>query len=62
MSTALKQREYKLKADAEILEMAANTMKDRLTATEEILSQDRTMRHDRRHFEALIQKKLFLRA
>lgn len=53
-TTALKQREYKLKADAEILEMAANTMKDRLTATEEILSQDRTMRHDRRHFEALI--------
>ena len=30
-TTALKQREYKLKADAEILEMAANTMKDRLT-------------------------------
>lgn len=53
-TTALKQKEYKLKADAEALEMAANSMKDRLTATEEILSQDRTMRHDRRHFEALI--------
>ena len=34
--------------------MAANSMKERLSATEEILSQDRTMRHDRRHFEALI--------
>ena len=53
-STALKQREYQLRSDAAILEMAANSMKDRLTATEEILSQDRAMRHDRRHFEALI--------
>ncbi len=53
-STALKQREYQLKSDAAILEMAANSMKERLTATEEILSQDRAMRHDRRHFEALI--------
>ncbi len=53
-STALKQREYKLKADAAMLEMAADSMKERLYATEEILSQDRTMRHDRRHFEALV--------
>ena len=53
-TTVLKQREYKLKADAAMLEMAADSMKDRLNATEEILSQDRTMRHDRRHFEALI--------
>lgn len=53
-TTALKQREYKLKADAAMLEMAADSMKERLHATEEILSQDRTMRHDRRHFEALI--------
>ncbi len=53
-STVLKQREYQLKSDAAILEMAANSMKERLTATEEILSQDRAMRHDRRHFEALI--------
>ncbi len=53
-STALKQREYQLKSDAKILEMAASSMKDRLYATEEILSQDRAMRHDRRHFEALI--------
>ena len=53
-STALKQREYQLKSDAAILEIAANSMKERLQATEEILSQDRAMRHDRRHFEALI--------
>lgn len=53
-TTAHKQKEYKLKSDAAILEMAADSMKDRLRATEEILSRDRTMRHDRRHFEALI--------
>lgn len=53
-STVLKQREYQLKSDAAILEMAAKSMKERLNATEEILSQDRAMRHDRRHFEALI--------
>ncbi len=53
-STALKQREYQLKSDAEILEMAAVSMRDRLNAAEELLSQDRAMRHDRRHFEALI--------
>ena len=53
-TTALKHKEYKLKSDAAILEMAANSMGDRLRATEELLSQDRTMRHDRRHFEALI--------
>lgn len=53
-STALKQKEYKLKSDAAILEMAARSMRERLNSTEELLSQDRTMRHDRRHFEALI--------
>lgn len=53
-TTALKQKEYKLKSDAAILEIAANNMKERLTATEELMSQDRTMRHDRRHFEALL--------
>lgn len=53
-STALKQKEYKLKSDAAILEMAARSMRERLSSTEELLSQDRTMRHDRRHFEALI--------
>lgn len=53
-STVLKQREYQLKADAAILEMAAGSMRDRLNAAEELLSQDRAMRHDRRHFEALV--------
>ncbi|WP_081675996.1 histidine kinase N-terminal 7TM domain-containing protein [Butyrivibrio sp. AC2005] len=53
-STALKQREYQLKSDAAILEMAANSMRDRLSAAEELLTQDRAMRHDRRHFEALV--------
>ena len=53
-STVLKQREHQLKADAAILEMAAGSMRDRLNAAEELLSQDRAMRHDRRHFEALV--------
>lgn len=53
-STELKQNEYKLKADAEILEMAAKSMKDRLASAEELMKQDRAMRHDRRHFEALL--------
>ncbi|WP_022761824.1 ATP-binding protein [Butyrivibrio sp. AD3002] len=53
-STVLKQREYQLKSDAAILEMAAGSMRDRLNAAEELISQDRAMRHDRRHFEALV--------
>ncbi|ETP71912.1 hypothetical protein UYO_2141 [Lachnospiraceae bacterium JC7] len=53
-STELKKNEYRLKADAEILQMAASTMKDRLLTTEELMKQDRAMRHDRRHFESLI--------
>ncbi len=53
-STAHKLNEYKLKADADILEMAAKSMKDRLLAAEELVQQDRALRHDRRHFEALL--------
>ncbi len=53
-TTVLKEREYKLKSDAAMLEMAANSMRDRLDTAEELLRQDRTMRHDRRHFEALL--------
>lgn len=53
-STDLKLNEYKLKADAEVLQMAAENMKDRLLTTEELMRQDRAMRHDRRHFEALL--------
>ena len=53
-STVLKLREYKLKSDAAILEMAANTMRERLLTAEELVQKDRAMRHDRRHFEALL--------
>ncbi len=53
-STVLKLQKYKLKSDAEMLEMAANTMRDRLLTAEELMQQDRAMRHDRRHFEALL--------
>ncbi len=53
-STELKQNECRLKADADILEMAAKSMKERLLAAEELVRQDRALRHDRRHFEALI--------
>ena len=52
--TALKEKEYKLKSDAAILEMAAKTMRERLLTAEEMVQQDRAMRHDRRHFEALL--------
>ena len=52
--TAQKQRELKLRSDAEILEMAAKSMRERLLAEEELVQQDRAMRHDRRHFEALL--------
>ncbi len=56
--TALKQNEYKLRSDAAILEMAAKTMRERLMTTEELMQQDRAMRHDRRHFEALLMSLL----
>ena len=57
-ATELKQNELKLKADAAILEMAAESMKERLMTTEELMQQDRAMRHDRRHFEALLMSLL----
>ena len=53
-STALKLKEYKLKSDAIMLQMAAKSMRERLLTTEELVRQDRAMRHDRRHFEALL--------
>ena len=34
--------------------MAAKTMRERLLTAEEMVQQDRAMRHDRRHFEALL--------
>jgi signal transduction histidine kinase len=53
-ATVLKQNELKLKAEAAVLEMAAQSMRDRLLTAEELIQQDRAMRHDRRHFEALL--------
>ncbi len=53
-TTVLKQNEYKLKSEAAALEKAAVGMKERLLSTEELIQQDRALRHDRRHFEALI--------
>lgn len=57
-ATALKEKEYRLKSDAAILEMAAQSMKERLLTAEEMVQQDRAMRHDRRHFEALLMSLL----
>ena len=53
-STEAKENEYKLKADAELYELAAKNMKERLFVTEEFVKSDRKLRHDRRHFEALL--------
>ncbi len=53
-----RQNEYKLKSDAYIMSLATRTMKERLAVSEEIMQQDRAMRHDRRHFEALLQSLL----
>lgn len=50
----LVQEKTRLKSDADIMEMAAKTMKERLGSAETIMHKDRMMRHDRRHFEALL--------
>ena len=50
----LVQEKARLKSDAEIMEMAAKTMKGRLQSAETMMQKDRMMRHDRRHFEALL--------
>lgn len=44
----------RLKSDADIMELAAKSMKERLQSAETLLQKDRMMRHDRRHFEALL--------
>ena len=49
-----RQNEYKLQSDADIMALATKTMKERLAVSEDIMRQDRAMRHDRRHFEALL--------
>lgn len=53
-STELKKNEYKLKADAEILQIAASTMKDRLLTTEELMKQDRFIGITARYKEQLL--------
>lgn len=50
----LVQEKARLKSDADIMEMAAKTMKERLQSAETVMQKDRMMRHDRRHFEALL--------
>ena len=53
-ATDLKEKENKLRADAQLYQLAAKTMKERLLLAEEFVKQDRKLRHDRRHFEALL--------
>ena len=54
----LAQEKSRLKSDADIMEIAAKTMKERLQAAETVMQKDRMMRHDRRHFEALLYQLL----
>ena len=54
----LVQEKASLKSDADIMEMAAKTMKERLQSAETVMQKDRMMRHDRRHFEALLYQLL----
>ena len=53
-ATVLKQNELRLKAEAEVMEVAAGRMRERLLTVEDLLQRDKAMRHDRRHFEALL--------
>ena len=50
----LVQEKTKLESDAYLMEIAAKNMKERLQLTESSMQKDRVMRHDRRHFEALL--------
>lgn len=54
----LVQEKIRLKSDTDIMEMAAKTMKERLQSAEAVMQKDRMMRHDRRHFEALLYQLL----
>ena len=55
MEMEARQNESKLQSDAVIMEIATKAMRERLAISESIMQQDRAMRHDRRHFEALLQ-------
>ena len=48
------QEKAKLESDAYLMEIAAKNMKERLQLTESSMQKDRIMRHERRHFEALL--------
>ena len=50
----LAQEKSRLKSDADIMELAAKSMKERLQSAEKVMQKDRMMRHDRRHFEAML--------
>ena len=54
----LAQEKSRLKSDADIMELAAKSMKERLQSAEAVMQRDRMMRHDRRHFEALLYQLL----
>ena len=48
------QEKARLQSDADIMQLAAKSMKERLQSAETVMQKDRMMRHDRRHFEALL--------
>lgn len=54
----LAQEKSRLKSDADIMQLAAKSMKERLQSAEAVMQKDRMMRHDRRHFEALLYQLL----
>lgn len=54
----LVQEKSKLESDAYLMKIAAKNMKERLQLTESSMQKDRIMRHDRRHFEALLYQLL----
>ncbi|MGF0018064.1 GHKL domain-containing protein [Sporofaciens sp. SGI.106] len=54
----LAQEKSRLKSDADIMQLATKSMKERLQSAETVMQKDRMMRHDRRHFEALLYQLL----
>ena len=54
----LVQEKSRLESDAYIMQIAAKNMKERLQSAETVVQKDRMMRHDRRHFEALLYQLL----
>ena len=50
-----RENKLRLQSDAEMMEIATKAMKEHIAISDNIMQQDRAMRHDRRHFEALLQ-------